>query len=225
MKKILIVEDELMIAGNLARMLRKHGYSVPAIAIDYEEARAALKKEPFDLVLLDINLSGKRGGIEVAEEINKKYKIPFFYITSNTNKATLETLKITKPAGYLSKPIQAVTLTTNIDILFESMGQRSREVLIKVGTSTHCYQLDDLLYAQADHVYTELFHKKGSDVLRISLQALMKEIPKHEMIRINRSEAVCRKAIERLDKNYVYIEDKSFKISRGLSDEVMDALR
>ena len=224
MKKILIVEDELMIAGNLERMLLKHGYEVPAIAIDFDQAMEALDDQLFDLVLLDINLSGKRGGVDVAHEINKHHKIPFMYITSNTNKPILEKLKETKPVGYLSKPTQAATLTTNIDIIFESLGLRSREILIHIGSSVYCYELDDVLYAQADHVYTELFHKKGSDVLRISLHGLLEEFPQHEMIRVNRSVAVRRKAIDRMDKTHVYVQDKVFKISRSLSDEVSDAL-
>jgi DNA-binding LytR/AlgR family response regulator len=222
MKKILIVEDELLIAGYLERSLEKHGYSVPMIAIDYEQAITALRTIKLDLVLLDINLSGKKGGIEVAHHINEEYRIPFLYLTSNTDKVTLAKLKETQPAGFLSKPIQAATLTTNIDILFQNLKPIHPEVIIKIGATTHRYFIEDITYALADHVYTELFCKKGSDILRISLQGLIDEFPEGEMIRVNRSVAVRRKAIDRIDKTCIYIADKVFKISRGMSDEVMD---
>ncbi|WP_194850732.1 response regulator [Nonlabens antarcticus] len=226
MKKILIVEDELLIAGSLERMLEKHGYSVPAIAIDYGQAIRAMEREKFDLVLLDVNLSGQKGGIEIAHKINEDYRIPFMYLTSNTDKRTIERLKDTKPAGYLSKPIQSASLTTNVDILFENLkkNHKDTEILIKIGSGLHRYFLEDIWYAQADHVYTELFHKKGSDLLRISLQGLMDSFPENEMIRINRSVAVRRKAIDRIDKTHVYLRDQAFKISRGMSDEVLDFL-
>lgn len=225
MKQILIVEDELMIASNLERILIKHGYKVPAIAIDFDQAHQFLKKYHIDLVLLDVNLSDDKSGVDVATLINQEYQIPFFYITSYTDSKTIEELKITKPSGYISKPVQAATLTTNIDILLNKQGDVAREISIQIGNSIHKYQLEDILYAQADHVYTELFHTNGSDVLRISLQALQEQFPNHELIRINRSVSVNRRAVSRFDKTTVCAGGECFRISRSLVDDVIAMLK
>jgi len=224
-KRILIVEDELMIAGNLERMLIKHGYKVPAIAIDYEQASDYLKSQKFDLVLLDVNLSGDYSGVDVAKLINKKYQTPFIYITSYTDIKTINELKVTNPIGYISKPVQAATLTTNIDLHFSRTDQNSDEISIQIGSSIHRYHLETIHYAQADHVYTELFHDDGSDVLRISLQALQDQFPDGEMIRINRSVLVNKQSVLRVDKTTVYVKETSFRISRGMVDEVMELLK
>ena len=224
-KRILIVEDDLMIARNLERMLMKHGYEVPSIAIDYDQAHFALKHQSFDLALLDVNLSGSKGGIDVAALINKDYRFPFFYITSYTDQKTIDELKVTQPAGYISKPVQTATLTTNIDLLFNRPSSDSKEVIIHIGTSVHKYYLDQIRYAQADHVYTELFHSDGSDVLRISLQALQDQFPENELIRVNRSVAVNRRAISKIDRTTVCIKDNCFKMSKNLVEDIWELLK
>ncbi|WP_055412144.1 response regulator [Nonlabens sp. YIK11] len=225
MKRILIVEDELMIAGNLERILSKGGYQVSAIAIDYEQAERQLKTHVFDLALLDVSLSGKKSGVDVAKLINQEYGIPFMYITSYTDPKTIAELKSTQPAGYISKPVQAATLTTNIDLLFARLDHHNDEVTVQVGNGIHQYHLDAIYYAQADHVYTEVFHDQGSDVLRISLQAFQDQFPDNELIRINRSVAVCRRAVVKVDKTTVYLQDTCFRISRTLVDDVLEHFR
>ncbi|SCY19965.1 two component transcriptional regulator, LytTR family [Nonlabens sp. Hel1_33_55] len=225
MKRILIVEDELMIAGNIERMLSKKGYQVAAIAIDYEQAERQLKTYAFDLVLLDVALSGSKSGVDVAKLINKDYGIPFIYITSYSDPKTIDELKTTRPAGYISKPIQAATLTTNVDLLFSRLDHHNDEVTLQIGNGIHKYHLDSIFYAQADHVYTEIFHDQGSDVLRISLQALQDQFPKNELIRINRSVAVSRRAVVKVDKTTIYLQDTEFRISRSMVDEVQEQLR
>lgn len=224
MKRILIVEDELMIAGSLERILTKQGYQVAAIAIDYEQAERQLMTHAFDLVLLDISLSGKKSGVDVAKLINKRYQTPFMYITSYTDPKTIKELKSTNPAGYISKPVQQATLTTNIDLLFDRLDNSNDEVSIQIGSTTHKYHLDSIDYAQADHVYTEIFHTQGSDVLRISLQALHDQFPKDELIRINRSVAVCRRAVTKVDRTTVCVGETCFRISRGMVDDVLKQL-
>lgn len=225
MKRILIVEDELMIAGNLERILIKHGFLVPAIAIDYDQALSRLREQKYDLVLLDVNLSGRKSGVDVARYINDTYHIPFFYITSYSDAKTISELQTTHPSGYIAKPLQAANLTTNIDILFNHDKVDPQEISIEIGTSIHKYDLETILYAQADHVYTEIFHDKGSDVLRISLQALQEQFPDGELVRVNRSVAVSKRAVTQIDKTSVCINDDCFKISRSLVDEVIIALK
>jgi two-component SAPR family response regulator len=97
MVQILIVEDELIIAEDISNMLQKMGYDVIGIAMDFDEAVTILENNKPDLILLDINLNGKSDGIDLANVINGKCKIPFIYITSYSDASTLERAKNTNP--------------------------------------------------------------------------------------------------------------------------------
>ncbi len=121
MIRILIIEDELIIAEDMQNMLTKMEYEVVGNAMDYDEAIAFLDNEKPDLILLDVNLNGEKDGIEIAEEINKKYHIPFIFTTSYSDSATLERAKKTNPINYLVKPFKKEQLFTSIEIALHKM--------------------------------------------------------------------------------------------------------
>ncbi|MCX5909238.1 MAG: PAS domain S-box protein, partial [Deltaproteobacteria bacterium] len=114
--KILVVEDEGIIAKDIERTLRDLGYSVPAIAASGEEAiQKALETQP-DLILMDIVLRGKMDGVEAAERILARRKIPIIYLTAYSDEATFQRAKITEPYGYLLKPFQEKELQSTIEV-------------------------------------------------------------------------------------------------------------
>lgn len=114
--KILVVEDEAIVAKDLQYRLIKFGYAVPAIASSGEEAiNKAVELSP-DIVLMDIKLKGVMDGIEAAQEIYKRLDIPVIYLTAYADENTLERAKITEPFGYLLKPFKEKELQTNIEI-------------------------------------------------------------------------------------------------------------
>ncbi|OYE06209.1 hybrid sensor histidine kinase/response regulator [Nostoc sp. 'Peltigera membranacea cyanobiont' 232] len=114
--KILVVEDEAIVAKDLQYRLIKFGYTVPVIASSGEEAiNKAVEISP-DLVLMDIKLKGSMDGIEAAQEIYKYLDIPVIYLTAYADDKTLERAKITEPFGYLLKPFKEKELRTNIEI-------------------------------------------------------------------------------------------------------------
>jgi len=80
--KVLIVEDEPVIARNISLYLNNNDFSVSGIAYDYEEAMGQLQRNTPDAVILDINLESNADGIEIAKSINSNYKIPFVFLTS-----------------------------------------------------------------------------------------------------------------------------------------------
>lgn len=114
--KVLIVEDEPLIARNIAMYLRNHDYEVSGIAHDPEEALYQLNRNPPDFVILDINLEAERDGIQLGEHINRRCFIPFVYLTSYSDKGTLERAKQTNPYGFIVKPFNEKTLYATIEI-------------------------------------------------------------------------------------------------------------
>ncbi|MGN7821532.1 sigma-54-dependent transcriptional regulator [Chitinophaga sp. 22536] len=114
-EKILIVEDEFIVGNDLKMMLVKGGYDVCGIAASVEQARTLIAQKQPDWVLLDIILKTPTSGIELAKEL-LQLRIPFLYISANTNQQTLEAAKATQPYGFLVKPFRERDLFVMLDI-------------------------------------------------------------------------------------------------------------
>ena len=114
-KKILIVEDEFIVANDLSLMLRRAGYSICGIADSVPEAREIILRENPDLVLLDIQLKGKLTGIDLALEL-KQRQIAFVYLSALSNQSILEAAKVTQPYGFLVKPFREKDILVTLDI-------------------------------------------------------------------------------------------------------------
>jgi len=114
-EKILIVEDEFIVANDLKIMLHKAGYQVVGIASSVVQARKLIENKKPDWVLLDIMLKGDLTGIDLAWEL-REMNIPFLYISANTNQSTLEAVKATNPYGFMVKPFRERDLIVMLDI-------------------------------------------------------------------------------------------------------------
>lgn len=114
--KILIVEDEPVIAENISLYLDNNDFEVSGIAYDAEEALSQLKTNTPDAVILDINLENDHNGIDIARHINQRYQLPFIFLTSYSDKNTLERAKEVKPDGYIVKPFNERTLLASLEI-------------------------------------------------------------------------------------------------------------
>lgn len=115
-ERILIVEDEKIIAIDLQRRLERFGYVVVGMAEEGELAVSmALDLVP-DIILMDIMLAGKMDGIEAARAIKAAKDIPFIFLTAFTDEKTLERAKEVEPYGYILKPFKERELYTTIDI-------------------------------------------------------------------------------------------------------------
>jgi CheY-like chemotaxis protein len=116
MARILIVEDERIIAEDLKISLRNFGYDIIAIVSSGEDAIKKAEELCPDLMLMDIALQGDIDGIEAAEKIHEKSDIPIVYLTAYSNGDILEKAKQTRPYAYLVKPFHENELRTKIEI-------------------------------------------------------------------------------------------------------------
>lgn len=114
-EKILIVEDEFIVANDLKLMLMKAGYQVTGIASSVVQARKLIADNKPDWVLLDIILKGDLTGIDLAWEL-REMNLPFLYISANTNQSTLEAVKETQPYGFMVKPFRERDMIVMLDI-------------------------------------------------------------------------------------------------------------
>lgn len=126
-KKVLIVEDQFVEANYLKSMLEKAGYSVTGIARSVPAAREMIAKNKPGLVLLDIFLTGKLTGIDLAKEI-KEEDIAFIYLSANSNEDILIAAKATQPYGFLVKPFREKDLMIALEIAFYRHEQSSESL-------------------------------------------------------------------------------------------------
>lgn len=125
--KVLIVEDELVVAENIARNLSKQGYVTVNIVDSGEEAIEQAKIMQPDVVLMDIMLQGEIDGIMAADILHKEMQLPVIYMTAYADDQTLERAKQTEPYGYLVKPFKPYDLKTTIEIALHKY-QHDREL-------------------------------------------------------------------------------------------------
>lgn len=117
--RILVVEDESIVAFNLQQRLSQLGYDVPAIAVSGNESFDLVERTRPDLVLMDIHLQGDIDGIDVAARLQQTHEIPVIYLTAYSEDSTLERAKRTRPYGYLLKPFSERELHATIQMAFE----------------------------------------------------------------------------------------------------------
>lgn len=116
MIKVLIVEDEVIIAKEISLTLERNGYKVLDLATSYESLVESLKKETPDVILMDIMISGEIDGIESAIKIKENYDVPVIFLTGYSDKTTVEKAKLSNPYGYIVKPVKYEDLRITIEI-------------------------------------------------------------------------------------------------------------
>ncbi len=114
--RILIVEDESIVALNLTKRLTEAGYTIAMTATTGEAAIQAAEEMQPDLILMDIRLKGEMDGIEAAEQIRDRYNIPIIYLTAYADQHTLQRAKVTQPYGYILKPFETRELRSAIEL-------------------------------------------------------------------------------------------------------------
>ncbi len=114
--KILVVEDEFIIASNIQRMLERMKYYVTDICSRSNDVLPSVQNERPDVVLMDIRIDGDEDGVSLAEKLRDLYNLPVVYLSGLMDDQTLERAKITQPFGYIAKPFSQRELEVTLEI-------------------------------------------------------------------------------------------------------------
>ncbi|TZF81729.1 response regulator transcription factor [Pedobacter sp. BS3] len=209
--RILIVEDESIIAEELRRMIIRLGYQVAGVAHRYQEAIALMEKHLPNLVLLDIGLNySQNDGIDLASHINHLYKIPFIYITANADMATVNRAKTTEPAAYITKPFNESAIYSNIEVVLHKYfsGSPSETIMVKQGTKKTVINYHQIVYLKADNMYTEIHTlDKKTYIVREFLKSFLTKLDKPFMVQVHRSYAINKAFMQSYTVDHVFIAD------------------
>ena len=210
-RKILIVEDEAIVAADMARQLSSLGYTVVGTAFSGDEAiQLATNAQP-ELVLMDIQLKGNRDGIETAQTIHDQLGLPVIYITAFADDETLKRARITEPFGYLVKPFDKLSLQAAIEVALRqsgSLGESNGEepdvlqpdcLLIKAQGVYHRVMFTDIDFIQSEGNYCTIFTSGKKYALKISLKQLLEGLAKEQFIQIHKRHIVQLSRIDAID--------------------------
>jgi len=130
--RILVTEDEGIVAADIEDRLTTLGYTVTAVCSNGKDAIAKVDETMPDLVMMDIMIKGDMDGIQTATEIRSRHDIPVIFLTAYSDDSTFNRAKITEPFGYILKPFEERELKTNIEIaLYKHRMEKEREKLMK----------------------------------------------------------------------------------------------
>ena len=222
-QKILIVEDEPLIADDIAFILEDEGYKIVGKAIDTSEALSIITAQKPDLILLDISLDDDDDGVDLAQKINKDYHIPFIFITSHTDKLTINRVKKTSPCGFIVKPFKAAEILSTVAIaLYKSRKIQStasktsgESFFVKQGHDLVKIGFSDILYIKAEDNYTTVYLPDKKVLASINLKSLTEKLPSNQFLRIHRSYVVNISKITRISHRFVYIDEHEIPLGKG----------
>lgn len=237
--KILVVEDEPMIAESLSEMLELLGHEVLAVAESGEEAvMQLLEKEP-DLLLLDIQLKGKMDGVELARLIKQKYNIPFVFTTAFADEATISRAKAEGPFGYIVKPYGVKDIMAAIEVamsnyrLFQEMQGSdpvapmllNEHLYIKVEQRLVKIQQPDILYAEAKGDYVLIKTLNDSFIIYSTLKKVVDKISAPNFLQVHRSYFINLDHIDDIEETTISISGKLIPVSRANRTELLSRIR
>ncbi|MEO8766043.1 MAG: LytTR family transcriptional regulator DNA-binding domain-containing protein [Ginsengibacter sp.] len=237
--KIGIVEDELVIARTILNTLDELGYSHCGPAINYTEAMEMLDNCKPDLLLLDIQLSGKKDGINVAQKVNELYQLPFIFLTANSDAETIDRAKRVKPHAYIVKPFSKEELFAAIEIAFSNFsGARDNTkpgdpgtypakdcMFVKDGYVFRKIFFNEILYLESDANYVTVHLQSQKKVmLRSTLNDLIEQMNQKNFFRIHRSYSVNINKIEDIFPTEITIQGVTIPVGKSYKDELFKVL-
>ncbi len=245
--KILLVEDEFILATELSNTLTNEGYQVVAAVDNGHDAVDFFTDNEVDLVLCDINIYGEWDGIETAKRLQEVKPVPLIYLTALADSDTLERAKNTFPAAYIHKPYNLTNLRVAIELAInnfaiklnpnlkvvkekktkekisgkENILQVNNNIFIKQNYQFVKFPLNDILYMQADNIYTNIYTSAKKYVLRESMKNVLERLEMDSLVRVHRSYSVNMDKIDSFNEHDITIGEKEIPLGRSYKDDFM----
>jgi two-component system, response regulator PdtaR len=244
--KIILIEDEYILATELKSTLKKEGYEVVEVCDNGQEALDFYKENEVDLILCDISILGDWDGIETASRLLEIKQVPLIYLTALADTETIERAKQTFPAAYIPKPYNISNLRIAIEMAInnfavkvnpasmkilpknesqnqykESILQVNNDIFIKQNYQFVKFPLNEILYLEADNIHTTIVTSSKKYVLRLPLSAILERLPTQSLIRVHRSFAVNINKIDSFNEHEIMIGTQPIPLSRGLKEDFL----
>ncbi len=249
--KLLVVEDDMIIAAKVSMQLTKLGYEVTGIVPRGEEAILHVSDNRPDIILLDINLKGELDGIATAHAVHRMWDIPIIYVTANTDEATFARARETRPYAFIAKPIKNIDLQRAIELTISRIADepakparnsddRATDSLEADGDTPFVLNdrifvrhkdrmvritIGEILYIEADRNYCHVFTTDKGYTLTIALKAMEDKLPARHFLRVHRSYVVNLLRIDEVGENHIGMAGKTIPLSHLLRDDLLKRIQ
>lgn len=229
--KILLIEDDYIYKTVMLNYMYQYGINEIDVVDNYREAIKLLASNHFDIVLIDVFISGSKTGISLGHYIRDNYGTPFIYVTANLSQKLLEIMKDTHPVAVISKPIEAESFISTIKLAVYNSNEMEDfpkclgdRIFIKKDGIFDKLFLKDITYVESDHVYLNIHTKGGKRVMiRGRLMDFYKRFPDN-FLQINRGCAINVNYVDHFDKQTITVNNRVLEISRKFKSLVQAKL-
>jgi len=208
--KVLIVEDEVLIADFIEEILNDSNYFNIEVSYNYEDALIKMHHFNPDVILLDINLNGFQSGIELS--VKKNLNASVIFLTAQYDNNTIQKALLTTPDSYLTKPIKKADVLAAINLAM--LKKEPLTFTFKDGHNQVYLNYNEILYFSADGNYLHVHTNAKKYTIRRSLTNILQDLSGDIFKQVHRSYIVNSHKITRKSKGKVFLNDKEVPISR-----------
>lgn len=220
-KTILLVEDDFLNRRLYKKVLLENNYHVVE-AKNMKESLEILKKETPDLAILDINLGeNEADGIELGQQIQQKFGIPFIYLTAYDAASIINRAVATTPYSYLTKPFKEVDLIVSVEIALRKSAHLKKYqpfVLVKDQDCNVELPVDAINYIESEGNYILFFTDSKSYKSRSTIKQIMELLSENTFAQVHRAYIVNKTKIEKFNAKSVWIKNIEIPISKNYMD-------
>ncbi len=244
--KILIVEDDMIIAADISMQLTRMGYDITGILPRGEDALDHVAQNTPDIILMDIMLKGEMDGVETAQKIYERFQIPLIFLTGNTDEATFNRAKVARPEAYISKPFKKLDLVRAIDLVVSKIQEADApklriiegndrdtagkyllddRIFVRLKDRMVKIYIKDILFAEAERNYCRVQTADREYLMTVPLKAFEDKLQADEFFRVHCSFVINLTKIDELSDTYLVIGKKKIPVSKSHRAELMDRLK
>ncbi len=231
--KILIIEDQLLIAEDIAMQLEDLGYEIIGLATNRKETFDILNRGWPDLIIADVMLEDENG-IDIISEVLKHQKLPVIYLTGNSESSTVKKAMNTQPAAYMVKPFKASEFSINIDLAINNFQKQQEfdkgKTKSKLVTDAifipdqHNFiriKKQDIYMVEADGSYIKIYTKDKKHQLSSNLKNFELQLNDPTFLRISRKYLINTAHAEKINGNTIYLGPYQAVITKVVRQEML----
>lgn len=231
--KVLIVEDESLVADDLSGYMKECGFKVTGTALSSEECFELIHADEPDIILMDINIQGKLDGIEIARILNQTRKIPFIFLTANTDAITVNRALPLNPDAFICKPFNKNDLKIAIELACQKHNDKvmssatsdhdviNHSIFVREGSVYRRIDVPSVLYIEAKGSYSTIVTVSKSYTLSYNLNYFATQVKNPVFKRVHRSFIVNVNRVEGIENTALLINRTAIPVSKQYQKEIM----
>lgn len=235
--KILIVEDDPMIAESVQDIIGILRHEIVGVADDAEKAIAICNENLPDLALLDIQIGGDIDGVDLADLLNQNFEIPFIFTTAFADNETISRAKSKGPYGYLVKPYGIKDMNAAIEVAMSAFERFKKakdnqaisrviqdSIFLKVDSKLIKVKINDILYIEAKGDYALFKTAEKGFIVHTTMKRVEERLSDHNFVKVHRSYVINLSKIVDIEESNLLIEHKVIPISRANKEALIERL-